>query len=977
MITTKWKVKMNVNRPADKIKSTLLYSFIVVLTVSFLSPGCCRYSPSKPSEKYHNPVEHPPGFPQDRSDLTPDPAAVFGILDNGVRYILYPNKTPKERVSVHMCIDAGSFHETDTQQGIAHFLEHMVFNGSKHFPPGELVKYFQRIGMDFGPDANASTGFLHTVYDLDLPSGNPDTIDEGLLVLRDYADGALLLESEVNKERNVILAEKRTRDSADYRTWKSELSFELPETRFAKRLPIGKESVIKNADSSLLKSFYKKWYRPDRIWIIMAGDFDEDIAKNLVAKHFSQMSPAKTPLNVPDPGPVRHKGISAFYHFEPETGATDISIEVVKRDPPPSDGSTFRIQRLYSKMANRIINYRIEKMINKGNAPFLFGGIYSGYSFKTIRSAEITASCQPEKWDETLKALEHILRQAMYYGFSPMEIERVKKEFSAEIKKAVMQASTRKSSRIAREILASHYTDQVYCSPSQKADLLLPAISSVTPADLSRALKEDWDADHRLILVTGNVDLRSTGTSPEKIIVEKFKQSKSEPVNPPEKTKVVQFPYLEEAETPGAITEIKKFEDIGVTRVTFANGCILLIKPTDYEKNKVKAALSFGNGESGEPATEPGLTELTEIVINQSGLGHMDKDSLEAALAGKNTSVTFGINEDSCVFYGSTIPDELSLLFSLFYAHITDPGFDENAYTYARNSIKQRYAALTRMIEGGIPLYAEPFFAGGDPRFGLPPIEVYKKTDLAEIRKWFSNELKVRPIEIAVVGDISTDKVIRIAAKTLGTIIIDRPEKKNTTAAPHFREGRKLVKKIPTSIIKGWIGIGFPTTDIWDIEKTRRLSLLASIFSDRMRLVVREKLGDAYSAGARHYPSKAYKGFGKLLAQAVVDPERMGAVSEIIRQIAEEIRTHGISDDELERAKAPILASIKKMQQSNGYWLNTVLLGAGKHPVQLDWSRTIYKSYEAITKADIEKIARKYLDVSKAAEVRLLPEKNQ
>ena len=213
-------------------------------------------------------------WPHQASDLDPDPELVFGALDNGLRYVLRVNQTPRDRVSLHLNVQAGSLHERDDQRGLAHFLEHMLFNGSTHFPPGELVKYFQRIGMAFGDDANAHTGFNETVYDVLLPDNRPESIAEGLLVLRDYASEALLLPEEIDREREVVLAEMRTRDSPGYRAFKASLEFEFEGLRVAQRLPIGEEAVVRQADRQALKAFYDDWYRPERLVVVMVGDFD-------------------------------------------------------------------------------------------------------------------------------------------------------------------------------------------------------------------------------------------------------------------------------------------------------------------------------------------------------------------------------------------------------------------------------------------------------------------------------------------------------------------------------------------------------------------------------------------------------------------------------------------------------------------------------------------------------------------------------
>jgi len=271
-------------------------------------------------------VDEMPCWPHEKSDLDPDPALVFGKLPNGFRYVLMENHEPKARVSMHLNIQAGSMNESDHEQGLAHFLEHMMFNGSTHFKPGELVKYFQNIGMQFGPDANAHTGFYETVYDVLLPEGDRENLKKGLVVLKDYAQGAFLLQSEIDKEKKVVLAEKRTRDSASYRTFVSTLKFELLDTSIPERLPIGKENIIKNSDRSLLKKFYDTWYRPENMVIVMTGDFDTGTAAKLIKKNFSSISARAQRKPDADIAEINHKGIKPFYQFETEAGNTTVSI---------------------------------------------------------------------------------------------------------------------------------------------------------------------------------------------------------------------------------------------------------------------------------------------------------------------------------------------------------------------------------------------------------------------------------------------------------------------------------------------------------------------------------------------------------------------------------------------------------------------------------------------------------------------------
>ncbi|MBW2591020.1 MAG: insulinase family protein, partial [Deltaproteobacteria bacterium] len=410
-------------------------------------------------------------WPHEKSDLLPDPVLIFGKLPNGFRYVLMENHRPKDRVSMHLDVQAGSLHESDDQQGLAHFLEHMLFNGSTHFKPGELVKYFQSIGMQFGADANAHTGFHETVYDILLPNGDSENLKKGLTVIKDYAQGALLLPSEIDSERRVVLAEKRTRDSAQYRTYVATLNFEFPHAKISKRLPIGKEEIVKNADHNRLKAFYDSWYRTEKMILVMVGDFDTPSAVSLIKENFSSLSGRAPPVPEPDVGKINHFGIKTFYHLEKEAGNTTTSIEVVKKVSKEPDSFGFQKQKFIENIANRIVQDRLNAMVRKAGTPFTSASISSGIFLNQIKFAEITAECSPENWKKSLFLMEQTLRKALTFGFTKSELDRVKKDFLSGLDNEVKKVSTRNSRHLARKILWNLNSSRVFMSPEQEKEL--------------------------------------------------------------------------------------------------------------------------------------------------------------------------------------------------------------------------------------------------------------------------------------------------------------------------------------------------------------------------------------------------------------------------------------------------------------------------------------------------------------------------
>ncbi len=913
-------------------------------------------------------------WPHEQSDLLPDPAVKFGRLPNGFRYILLKNKKPKNRVSLHLDVQAGSINETDNQAGLAHFLEHLLFCGSTHFKPGELVKYFQSIGMGFGNDANAHTGFYETVYDILLPDGETSDLEKGLMVIKDYAQGALLLQSEIDRERGVILAEKRTRDSASYRTFVSSFRFELNDSRTTKRLPIGKEDIIKNAKQKIIKDFYDTWYRPENMIIVMAGDFDLKTATCLVEARFKDLSARAPARPVPAPDTVNHTGVKTFYHHENEAGSTSVSIEMVKSELEHPDSAALQNMLIKRSMAKRIIQNRLDAIVGSPDTVFTSASISSGSYMRQFEYAAVSAECSPENWKKSLGVIEQTLRKALKFGFTESELEIVKKDFLSELDMAVKKESTRDSSKLAREIIRHINNNRVFMSPKQEKSLFAPVIDSTTPDELLAVFKKIWAENHRLVLVTGNADLGGSDQEPENIILKVYNKSLEKEITRPAELKLIEFPYLAEPAVKGEIKSRKDIKGAEIIQVDFKNGVRLNLKKTDFAANQVLIKLAFGSGSSLEPSDKPGLTALSRAVINESCLGTMKKDELERAMAGKNTFVKFGAGEDSFFLTGMTVSNEVELMFQLLYAHITDPAYREEAYKLTLQRFQKRYKALSSSIDGAMILSGKSFIAGEDSRFGLPPWDVFKHMTIDDIRSWINKSLKEDPVEISMVGDFNIEETIETASKYIGSMSARQGfESRSIRKLPEFPFGKTKNITVPTKISKGLIVLAYPTEDLWEIHRTRRLSVLASIFSDRIRENIRVKLGAAYSPFAFNRSSRAYKGYGTLQVYIHIDPEQADMVTAHVKKVAADLAANGISREELDRAIKPSVTGIKDMQRTNTYWLNTVLAGSIRHPEQIDWSQTIIDGYNAIKVNEISKMASKYLDNSRCATIIIKP----
>ncbi len=912
-------------------------------------------------------------WPDEKSDLPLDPGIIVGRFDNGFRYVLMQNQNPKDRVSLHLNIQAGSANETDSQQGLAHFLEHMLFNGSEHFQPGELVKYFQSIGMQFGADANAHTGFFETVYDIFLPDGKKESFQKGLLVMQDYAKGALLLESEIERERKVILAEKRQRDSASYRTFVSGLMFELPDARITRRLPIGKEEILQQATRADLKAYYDTWYRPETMTLVAVGSFDLDMAAALIREYFASFSPRTAEIPEFAFGEVQHKGVQVFHHHEAEAGNTTVTIEVLSKKPLRPDSLAFRKERIKKRIADQIVQNRLDARIGKDNTPGTSAGIGSGLFAKQIAYAMISADGAPDEWQSLLGFLEQNLRQALVFGFTAPELERVKKDVISNLEQEDSQKKTRDSQSLARHIIRALNSNRTILSPTDKKDLMVPFVASLTIDEVNRAFQETWAHHHRLIQVTGNADLSQENLEPASVILQSYQESIQKNISPAMVRQDIQFPYLPEPAGRGRIVKKTNHDDLDIMQIDYENGFRLNLKKTDYKDDEILAVLSFGKGRFSEPHDMAGLAELSIQVVNESGLGSLDRSALEAALAGTQSQVVFGIDEAMFTLNGESIPEELPLLFQLLYAHIKDPGFREEAFDLVMNQFDNQYKEISHTLDGVVSLQGKRFLAGGDSRFGLPSHDEFKKLRLNDVRNWIGKALSGSVFELSVVGDFDIDQVIELASQYFGSLPSAENVLPQRTGGPVFPSGEHLRVTVDTKIPNGLVYVSYATDDIWDIHKTRRLNVLADVFSERMRIQIREKLGEAYSPFAYNMASRIYEGYGVFNAVVEVVPARAQLVVDEIQKIAQDLSLDGISPDEIARSLGPTLNSIKDMRQRNGYWLKTVLAGSKRNPEKIEWSRTIVSDYAAITSEDLKTLSKRYLVNDSAAFIVALP----
>ena len=513
----------------------------------------------------------------------------------------------------------------------------------------------------------------------------------------------------------------------------------------------------------------------------------------------------------------------------------------------------------------------------------------------------------------------------------------------------------------------------MFTHPDADLALFKPALEKVAVEDCLRAFREAWAVNQRYVFVTGNVDLSKESAAPEQIVAGAYEASSAVAVKPPESSTNETFAYTNFGPA-GAVARNKHVDDLDVYLIEFANGVRLNLKKTDFEANTIRVNIRAGAGRLTEPPTEPGVAFLTDLTFISGGLGKHSIDDLQRLFAGKTVGLNFNVRDDAFNLSGTTNRDDLPAQLQLLTAYLVDPGYRPEAMRQAQKVIEQTYNHFAHTPSGPMQTEVPRLLASNDPRFGLPAEDVVVRRTLDEVRAWLTPQLADGAIEIAIAGDIDVDATVDVVARTLGALPRRAPK-------PELADARKILfpepfaksYTVPTEIPKGLVTIYWPTTDARDVRLARRLTLLAEVLSDRLRVKIREEMGDAYSPQAGSAPSDTYTHYGFLLAQISIDPAQAQKIVETVLALAADLQKNGATPDELDRAKKPILTSLRESARTNPYWLNAVIGCCQEYPQRLDWCRSRYSDFEGITKAEIDALAAQYLDPSRTFRVTVLP----
>lgn len=906
------------------------------------------------------------------NDLKQDPKIFSGTLSNGLQYYIRPNAEPKGRISIRLRVNVGSLSEKDDEQGLSHFLEHMVFAGSKNFKVDDVIPALQRGGLMFGRDVNAYTSFEETVYMIDLPNVQDDSIKLAMTVMRDFTDGALFEPKRLDRERGVILNELKTRDSADYRVMKQQLGFLLNGCKLVNRLPIGTEEVIQNTPREKFVDYHTKHYAADQVSVIISGDITPEAGKKLVEQYFSSLKPSGTE-NVPDRGVLNEaQSVQVKIIDEPESPQTNISISNVSPYVFEKDSVATRLKDLPLKMATAMLNRRLDIIQKKESCPFLRASAHYGEILHSANQLSIDATCQPDKWKPTLDLIEQELRRATEYGFTQEEFTEARNKMIQSADQAVETWNTRPSDDIADSIVGSIGDKQVFTDPEEDRRILLPALEKLTDKACSEALAKAWNPDKALVLATGTITIPEG----EKGLKAAYEASAKIKVDAPERRAVKTFPYEKVGEA-GKIANKNLVADLDIVQLKLSNGVTVNYKKTDFEDNTISIVARVDGGKVTLPKDKSGLDSYTSAIINNGGLEGLTNDELEGLMAGRNVGLSFGIGDETFVLSGSTNKKDLEMQLKLLCAYLQHPGYNADADVPFKRSLPALYERMARDSAGVFQMNQGKFLTEGDYRFSFPSQDKLSGYGIADVKEWVDKPLKENALEVNIVGDfdpVQLEELIKTSFAALPKRAEKRKEITSEQSEVKFnKQGQTHVLTYPTQLDKSMTSVAWKSFDAKDKKRLTRLNVLNQILNNRLREEIRDKMSDAYSPRASMNASDAFKDYGFFVAMSPGTSENSERVGKAIQTLGDNLAKGTITADELERIRRPMLATLEKSLRENGYWMNQGLIDSQAKPEKLDRLRKQREELESITTSELNTLAKEIFPSTNSTVIRVVP----
>ncbi len=964
-------------------------SLALLLSLSVASLAACKKddSAAKPTgepaakvvEAETPPVDEGPAIekvelPTDfETPLGTDKKVITGKLDNGLVYYIRPNKTPEKRAEFWISIDAGSFQEDENQRGLAHFVEHMAFNGTKSFPKNELISTLQKLGVDFGAHLNAYTSFDETVYKLRLPTDDPKTVDLGLHVLSEWASAISFEDKDVDAERGVVLAEKRSRDGAEMRMMQSVIETVFEGTRYANRLPIGLPEVLKNAPTKLVKSFFNDWYHPGNMAVYVVGDIDPVAIEAKIKERFGALAAQDKPRAAPKRNAVSQGELKFIAMQDKELPIQAVAMGRLFDARETKSINDFRVSYV-EMMAVMMLGKRLEEAQKKGDARYLMAG---GAPAPIVRSARVLAFFAMVKPDDIAGGLEDLLTEiarAAQHGFTKGEYERATKDLLTSVRSSAKEdaAGKERSEALVAELTRHHLSGEGMPGRATELAIMQHLAKTVSVSEIREPLKGYLKPEG---LIAGNI-----GNNKEAVTKESFLamlETVSKKKLTPYADERSDEPLIAEAPTPGKITNEKKHSDVDVTEWTLSNGAKVVLKKTDFREDQVLFRASSPGGMSLLENAKLPAVRMAVGAVERGGVGNFDLVALDKALAGRNVSLGAYISEHEEGLQGSSGLEDLETLMQLTHLRFTAPRKDQKAFDLFKEEQIESVAMTMKKPEARFSQTLKTFLDNDDPRMVPWDAKAAKSLELDASFDFYKDRLSnAGDFTFYFVGNFDVNKLKPLVLTYIGSLPdAGRREEFKLHTWPS-RDKSKLLQEKDGTQKRATIVFGFERTVPAEASTPKaRLAwhLVGAAMQMRFLELFREEMGATYGVGVRTgWDQRWTQAEMKLSFQC--EPKRAtelrkAALAEITR-----LNTEGITADHFAKAKEALVKRNETQMQLNPHWLgNIVYAYFNKQPL----SEIIEEKalIDSLTEADVKAAQASFAAVDKAAMAVLLPKK--
>ncbi len=896
-----------------------------------------------------------------------------GELDNGLRYFIRRNGLPEGQLALRLVVQAGSIDEADDQRGLAHLLEHMAFNGTDRFAPGELVEYFESVGVRFGPHVNAYTSFDETVYMLDVPVAPEGVVERAFQALSDFAGGMTLDPDEIDRERGVVIEEWRLRRGAGTRIQDQQLPAIFGDSRYADRIPIGLVEVLETFLPERLEAFYREHYRAERMAVVAVGDIEPEALATLIAREFGAL--AGTPGGERPTYPVPlHNETLVVSAADPELQGASVSV-LFKR--PVERARTVGDYRdsLMRSLASRMLNARFSELSQQPDAPFLRAVARGQAIAGEVQAFSLAASVEADGVVAGLTALAAEMARVAQHPFGEAELDRTKRDLLTTYERAFAEQDRTENGPLANELVRHVLQEEPVPGIAAEYAIVqqvLPGIAAQEVTEVARSLITE---DGRVVLATApgpadeppasEADLLAALRTGELASVAAWDDGGGEG------ELMVSLPE------PGTVVSRRPLPDLGVTVVTLSNGVEAWLKPTDFRNDQV---VFTGYARGGASLADPELFReagLSTELVDLAGVGGFSPVDLRRLLAGRTANVSANIATYTQSVSGRASPRDLELALQLVFLQFTAPNRDPNAF-----------ALLTRQLEASLANRDDSPNAVFRERLqeivtsGHPTSQAMQLPDVADLSAdrmmtfYEDRFANAADFTFFFVGALDIATLEPLLARYLGSLpSAGEPTSASGTLALAFPDEvvREVVRKGQEPQSQTVVSL-FADTGLDEIEM-HRLRAATTVLETRLRDRLREELGGTYSVGVGYINSQPEPGYGRVTIQFGSDPERVDEmVTEVLREV-ERLQAEGPTADEVARVVEIEKRDLEEAQQDNRYWLGSLQT---VHLLGWDPARILARieRAESLSVDNVHAALRAYFPTDRYVTVTLLPEAN-